>query len=324
MKRLGRFVIKGLCGFFLIFLILDGGPILLSSSVKEIRQKTENIKENNDLPITKKEDAKPILPENNNDDFLTSISEYNGNPYCIINNNIPTFSEEEKNTQVFEKYSDLDELNRCGIAYANICKELMPTEKRDYIGMVKPSGWHTVKYPEVIPDKYLYNRCHLIAFCLAGENANEKNLITGTRYMNVEGMLPFEEQVAEYVDQTNHHVLYRVTPIYENDNLVASGVQIEAWSVEDQGAGICFNVYCYNVQPGIEIDYKTGDSWIVNSNIESSDDLKQNYVVNTNSKKYHLENCDSVKQIKESNKTIMFTTREALEQQGYNACKNCF
>ena len=173
--------------------------------------------------------------------------QYTGQPYVEMNSNIPYFTEEEKIIQSFEKYSDLDSLGRCGTAYANVSKDTMPTEERGKIGMVKPSGWHTVKYPEIIEDLYLYNRCHLIAWCLSGENANEKNLITGTRYMNVEGMLPFEEKVARYIDETGNHVLYRVTPIFEGGNLVASGVLIEAYSLEDRGAGIQFCVYCYVV-----------------------------------------------------------------------------
>lgn len=176
------------------------------------------------------------------------------------NGHIPEFDESEYTTEPFERYSELDKLGRCGTAYANVCKELMPTEEREAIGHIKPSGWHTVKYPEVIEDNYLYNRCHLIGYQLTGENDNEKNLITGTRYLNVEGMLPFENMVADYVRETGNHVLYRVTPVFEGDNLVASGVQMEAWSVEDAGAGICFNVFVYNIQPGIEIDYATGES----------------------------------------------------------------
>lgn len=192
---------------------------------------------------------------------IENIPEYAGEAYVIINNNIPEFEEAEKqNTEAFKVFSDLDSLGRCGQAYANICPELEPTEERGAIGQVKPSGWHTVKYSDIIDGNYLYNRCHLIGYQLAGENANEKNLITGTRYMNVVGMLPFENQVDDYVDATGNHVLYRVTPVFEGDNLVASGVQMEAWSVEDEGSGVCFNVYCYNVQPGIVIDYATGDS----------------------------------------------------------------
>lgn len=164
-------------------------------------------------------------------------------------------------TTAFENYSDLDSLGRCGVAYANICKDIMPTEERGKIGMIKPSGWHTVKY-DVIKDRYLYNRCHLIGYQLAGENANPKNLITGTRYLNVEGMLPFENLVADYVNNTGNHVLYRVTPMFSGSNLVANGVLIEAKSVEDNGGGILFNVYCYNVQPGVGINYENGDSWL--------------------------------------------------------------
>jgi len=190
------------------------------------------------------------------------IPAFSGEPYAVINGNVPYFTEEDMNTVSFESYSDLDALGRCGVAYANVGRDLMPTEERGEIGSIKPSGWVQAKYEGIVDSKppYLYNRCHLIAYCLTAENANEKNLITGTRYMNVVGMLPFEEQVARYLDSKDNHVLYRVTPIFEGDNLVASGVLIEAYSVEDNGAGICFCVYVYNVQPGIDIDYRTGES----------------------------------------------------------------
>lgn len=194
---------------------------------------------------------------------ISEIPEYSQSPYCTINNNIPSFTEEDYNLGVFENYSELDSLGRCSVAYANICKEIMPKEgqEREAIGMIKPSGWQTVKYPGVIEGNYLYNRCHLIGYQLAAENANEKNLITGTRYMNVQGMLPFENKVADYIKENpQNHVLYRVTPVFQESNLVASGVQIEAYSIEDSGKGICFNVYIYNVQPGIKIDYATGKS----------------------------------------------------------------
>lgn len=190
---------------------------------------------------------------------LSNIPEYSGSPYVVINNNVPFFEDLELTTSSFEKYSELDDLGRCSVAIACVGKDLMPTEDRGSIGSVKPTGWHTVKYDE-IDGKYLYNRCHLIGFQLTGENANTKNLITGTRYLNTEGMLPFENMVADYVKETNNHVMYRVTPIFIDDNLLASGVVIEAKSVEDNGEGILFNVYCYNVQPGIKIDYATGDS----------------------------------------------------------------
>lgn len=192
---------------------------------------------------------------------INSIPEYKDSPYVTINNNIPNFEESDYTTEAFEKYSELDELGRCGVAYANICTEIMPTEERGNIGSIKPSGWQTIRYNGVIDGNYLYNRCHLIGYQLAGENANPKNLITGTRYLNVEGMLPFENLVDDYIEKNeNNHVLYRVTPIFEEKNLVASGVQMEAYSVEDNGKGICFNVYVYNVQPGITIDYATGES----------------------------------------------------------------
>lgn len=189
---------------------------------------------------------------------LDEIPEYTDEIYVIINNNIPYFDESEYTTSPFERYSDLDEKGRCGVAYANICTEIMPTGEREDISDVKPTGWKQEKYD----GEYLYNRCHLIGYQLAGENANERNLITGTRYFNVEGMLPFENEVAEYIDNNpSNHVLYRVTPIFEGDDLLAEGVQIEAYSVEDEGKGICFNVFVYNVQPGIHIDYTTGENW---------------------------------------------------------------
>lgn len=196
---------------------------------------------------------------------LSTISEYTSSPYIEINNNKPYFKEEDYSTETFEKYSEWDNLGRSGVAYANICKETMPKvgEERGEISSVKDlSGWIQKRYDNLIKDKYLYNRCHLIGWQLAGENANKKNLITGTRYLNTEGMLPFENLVAEYIKSNkNNHVLYRVTPIFKDNNLLASGVEMEAWSVEDNGQGVCFNVYCYNVQPGIVIDYATGESY---------------------------------------------------------------
>lgn len=190
---------------------------------------------------------------------LENIPKYNGNAYIEINNNKPNFTEEDYTKGTFETYSDLDNLNRAGVAFAKISKEIMPTEERGSIGMIKPTGWHTIKY-DIVSGKYLYNRCHLIGYQLTGENANEKNLITCTRQTNTGPMLDFENEVANYIKKTNNHVLYRVTPIYEGNNLLASGIQIEASSVEDKCNDICFNVYIYNVQDGITIDYKTGDS----------------------------------------------------------------
>lgn len=194
------------------------------------------------------------------EDILLQVPEYSGEPYAEIDGNIPSFTSEMMTAESWERYSDLDLLGRCGPAFANIGRDLMPTEERQSIGMIKPSGWHTVRYDDLIDGKYLYNRCHLIGYQLSGENANELNLIAGTRYMNVEGMLPFENRVAEYVSSTGNHVLYRVTPIFKGYELVARGVQIEALSAEDGGKGVCFNVFVYNVQPGIIIDYATGES----------------------------------------------------------------
>ncbi len=222
-----------------------------------ITPNTQNLDENNTENIIANEQTKFDL---------STIPEYTASPYVEINNNIPYFTEEDYTTTPFENYSEWDILGRSGTAYANICKEIMPkeNEKRGEIGNIKDlSGWVQKRYDNLIKDKYLYNRCHLIGWQLAGENDNKKNLITGTRYLNTEGMLPFENKVADYINNNeNNHVLYRVTPIYEEDNLLASGVQMEAWSVEDNGKGIHFNVYCYNVQPGIVIDYTTGESYV--------------------------------------------------------------
>ncbi len=190
---------------------------------------------------------------------IGEIPEYNGKKYITLNNNEPYFKVSDYSNDAFEKYSPLDSLGRCGVAVANIDKSLMPTEERGSIGMIKPSGWHTVKY-DFVDGKYLYNRCHLIGYQLTGENANEKNLITCTRNMNARIMLEFENKVAEYIKNTDNHVLYRVTPIFEENNLLAKGVEMEALSIEDNGKGVKFNVFIYNVEDGVSIDYKTGES----------------------------------------------------------------
>lgn len=201
--------------------------------------------------------------QSNGKDYRVNLQElpsFSGEPYCVINGNVPGLTKEDVGSEIyFEKYTSLDNLGRCGVAFACLGTETMPTEKRGEIGQVKPSGWVTAKY-DCVDGKYLYNRCHLIGFQLSAENANERNLITGTRYMNVQGMLPFENMVADYIKETGHHVLYRVTPVFEGYDLVAKGVQMEAYSVEDEGEGISFNVFCYNNQPGVSIDYATGES----------------------------------------------------------------
>lgn len=263
---------------------------------------------------------------------LEDVPKYSGKAYVRINGNKPFFTEDDMTTTSFEVYSKLDKLGRCGGAMACIGKDIMPTEKRESIGQVKPTGWHTVRYDDLIKDKYLYNRCHLIAFELVAENANKRNLITGTRYMNVQGMLPFENMVAGYVKSTGNHVMYRVTPIYKDKNLVASGVLMEAKSVEDNGKRICFNAYCYNVQPHIVIDYKTGNSHrekgssSVNNNNGSSSSstaTKGNYVLNINTKKFHKKSCSSVRDIKKKNIKYYKGSKSKLISQGYSPCKNC-
>ena len=249
--------------------------------------------------------------------------------YTQMNGNQPLFTNEDLTVQSYESYSPLDQLGRCGVAMACIGQDIMPTEERGAIGQVKPTGWHTVKYDSV-DGKYLYNRCHLIGYQLTGENANERNLITGTRYLNTEGMLPFENQIAEYVNETNNHVLYRVTPVFEGTNLLASGVTLEAKSVEDNGKGLCFYVYCPNVQPGIEIDYATGKSKLIGENslneqsspLPSEGEIKE-YVLNRNSKTFHLADCSSVEKIKEANREDFIGERQVVIDAGYSPCGNC-
>ena len=250
---------------------------------------------------------------------ISEIPAYSGTPYVEIDGNIPAFTEDELSTKSYESYSELDELGRCGAAMANIGKDLMPTEERGSIGMIKPSGWHTVRYDDLIDGKYLYNRCHLIGFQLTGENANEKNLITGTRYMNMEGMLPFEDMVADHIQETNNHVLYRVTPIFEGKNLVASGVQMEAQSVEDHGKGIEFNVFVYNIQPGITIDYATGNSHLEkDSGNETNDkDTKMEIRGNKKSKIYHCPNQQAYDEMEDSKNLIIFHSEEKAQAAGY-------
>ena len=282
---------------------------------------------------------------------LREIPAYSGTPYTEVNGNKPYFTEADLTTQSFETYSELDSLGRCGVAYANVGQDLMPTEPRGEIGAVKPTGWHLVKYDNV-DGKYLYNRCHLIAYMLAAENANPQNLITGTRYLNVQGMLPFENMTADYVKETENHVLYRVTPVFEGNNLVAAGVLMEAESVEDKGEGVEFCVFVYNAQPGVTIDYATGDSWldengtgnqqaaaketktVVETEIQAEKQTQaentqapaketSTYILNTNSKKYHKPGCSAASQIKAANKDEFTGTRDEVIAKGYEPCKKC-
>ena len=251
---------------------------------------------------------------------ISELPEYSDSPYAVLNGNKPDFAEADLTTQSFETYSELDALGRCGVAYANVGQDLMPTEERGSISQIKPTGWQSVQY-DCVDGKNLYNRCHLIGFQLTGENANELNLITGTRYLNVTGMLPFENMVADYIKETGNHVLYRVTPVFDGDNLVASGVQMEAMSVEDNGDGVMFNVYCYNVQPGVAIDYATGDSYLEENTTDEED--AEYYILNRNSHKFHLPDCSGVENISEKNKQEYYGSRADLIAQGYEPCQRC-
>ena len=275
-------------------------------------------------------------PPKNTRITLSDIPAYSDSPYVELYNNVPDFTDKEKSSKKsFEKYSRLDKLGRCGTAFANVSVDTMPTEKRSSISSVKPTGWVQNSYG-FIRDGMLYNRCHLIAHQLTAENANERNLITGTRYMNVKGMLPFENKVCDYVKSTRNHVLYRVTPIFDGNNLLASGVVMEAWSVEDGGSGICFNVYCYNVQPGVAITYasgknradgtitvKSGTTGSKSKTITSKSSSASKYILNTKSRKFHRYYCPSISSIKSANKRTYSGKRKDLINRGYSPCGTC-
>ena len=282
------------------------------------------------------------------------VPAFEGNPYVYVNDGEPMFTDEQRAAETgYERYGELDELGRCTAAFAVVGPETQPTEKRGSIGEVRPSGWQMAKY-DFVEGKYLFNRCHLLGYQLTGENANERNLITGTRYLNVQGMLPFENAVADYVDATGNHVLMAVMPVFEGSELVARGVHMMAESVEDGGEGVAFNVFCYNVQPGVVIDYGTGESMLEEdatplpdvSGAESAPDTASEgagageasekgatgsaegkgtteYVLNTNSKKFHLPSCSSVDQMSPKNREDVEDTRENLIAKGYDPCKRC-
>ena len=302
------------------------GPGQITSSTSS----PDSFENNESSNISTPSDTKDNTNQNQSDSkpvSLDSIPAYSGKAFVTINNGNPGFSNSDLKTKSYEYYSPRDRLGRCGVVHACIGRDIMPTEDRGSIGMVKPTGWHTVKY-DCVDGKYLYNRCHLIGFQLTGENANEENLITGTRYMNVTGMLPFENMVADYVKETGNHVMYRVTPLFKGNNLLAHGVQMEAYSVEDDGDGICFNIFVYNVQPQITIDYATGESSYNGTVIEPDDDddyqtQSASYILNKNTKKIHLPSCYSVDQMKESNKEYYTGDIDDLLGRGYSRCKNC-
>lgn len=253
-----------------------------------------------------------------------------GNPFILLNGNQPGFTAEElaaaaEDPEPYARYSELDEWGRCGSAVALLGAETMPAEPRGSIGNLKPTGWHTVKYNELIDDNYLYNRCHLIGYQLGGENADLRNLMTGTRYLNVEGMLLFENRVAQYLKDTGNHVLYRVTPVFTENNLLADGVIMEAESIEDSGEGVRFQVFVYNVQPGIRIDYATGesetDSVGATEPVEAAQEIT--YILNKSSGKFHLPACESVSEMAEHNKQRSMMSREELIAAGFTPCKIC-
>ena len=332
-----------LLSLLLTFLISCGQPHAVFSEYErytteravESDSTSEAERNGSDLesPVLSEEERVPAIETEDNlssSEVAADIPVYAGEPSTEINGNVPLFPKADKTAKSFEAYSVLDDLGRCGVAYACIGPDLMPSEERGSIGEIHPSGWHTVKYDGIDGD-FLYNRCHLIAYSLTGENANVSNLITGTRYMNKEGMNPYEIEVANYIRDTGNHVLYRVTPIFEGDNLLASGVEMEAESIEDDE--ISFHVFCFNVQPGIEIDYATGESvgpeYTGNSTetTEVSEELvfpeDTTYILNTNTQRFHYMDCDSVRQMSDKNRLPTNKTRDELIEEGYQPCGSC-
>ena len=300
MRNIRLEVIRRVTAFLLVFFIVGSGFGLSGCSSK---------KDNQAGTVGSAEVQSTAVA----DDMASLV--YQGEPYVVINDNNPAFNDADFTTISFESYGELDELGRCTTAFANIGKDIMPTEKRGAIGEVKPTGWQTAKYDSV-DGKYLYNRCHLIGYQLTGENANEKNLITGTRYLNVDGMLPFENMVADYVNETKGHVLYRVTPVFYQDELVARGVKMEGWSVEDNGESVCFNVFVYNVQPGISICYADGTSSRI-AQKETADPSAQKIYGNRRSKIYHCPGQAAYEEMKDSPNLVIFDSEEQAQAAGY-------
>ncbi len=324
--------------WLLIVLLLAGcqetSEIDIETQVQESNETT--VQESNETAV--QESEKNQAPEELQESHVSDIPDYYGEPFIVLNNNIPSFN--QISTESYESYSQLDALGRVGVAEACIGQDIMPTEERGAIGQVKPTGWHTVKYDH-IDGMYLYNRCHLIGFQLTGENANEENLMTGTRYLNTPIMLEYENMVADYVRESKHHVMYRVTPVYEGENLLATGVIMEGYSVEDEGKGVQFHVFVYNEQPGVTIDHATGESWLSEDGTQSEeeDSVKseedesiegtvevekvQAYVLNTNTKKIHHPSCSSATDTLPKNRKAVESTLQELENQGYEPCKRC-
>lgn len=309
MKKLTKYCYTGIC-MLLLLLSLTGCSVTISQNSEE--------KE----PVVNT--AVSVSAAS-----LDAVPKYSGEPYVVLQDNVPQFTAEEITEVSFEEYSELDSLGRCGVAVASVGQDLMPTEERGSISQIKPTGWQSAKY-DIVDGKYLYNRCHLIGFQLTAENANKQNLITGTRYMNVDGMLPFENMVADYVKETNNHVMYRVTPVFEGENLVASGVEMEAYSVEDQGEGISFHVFVYNVQPGISIDYATGDSCLAEETGETetesegseSEETESGEIRgNSNSKIYHCPGQAAYEEMADSKYLKVFASEEEAQAAGYRKAK---
>lgn len=318
---------------FLEDLIPSTGEEQLPSNIPEEPDNSYTGDEKPEKPGSDNEGA--VTPEQGSPITLDTIPEFDGKtPYVVINGNIPFFTDSLLVETSYEDYSPLDSLGRCGVTIACVGRDIMPTEDRGSIGMVKPSGWQTVKY-DIVSGKYLYNRCHLIGYQLTGENANEENLITGTRFMNVDGMLPFEDMVADYVKETGNHVIYRVTPIFKGSELVARGVLMEAVSVEDEGEGIEFCIYVYNNQPGIVINYANGESALDDGQTvfpeedpespeaPDTDTEKSTYVLNTSTMKFHTPECHYASSMSEANKEIYVGTAEDLLTAGYDDCGSC-
>ncbi len=322
--------------FALLLLVNDSSPSLFS------------LIRNRGIPLYKNDIEADLSFDRRQ--FLQDLPQYQENPSITLNNGRPLFTADDLNHKTVS-YSELDSLGRCGVAMGILGPETIPQEERGPLGEIKPTGWHTVRYDDIIEDRYLYNRCHLIGYQLAGENSEPKNLITGTRYLNVVGMLPYENEVWKYITETNNHVIYRITPVFEADNLLASGVLMEAYSIEDRGAGVCFFEYLFNVQPGIAIDYKTGESWVDESSLFSDEDnevfsleltlqdensfsqekalpdteeeREATYVLNTNTKRFHDPSCPSVEEMSSKNRQFFYGTREDAIDQGYSPCSRC-
>ena len=328
-----KLAIGALLAFALLFLGACGvQPSKVEQEAAPDRVVNEVVSENEE--VDEPEDPTPAIssdetPKASSFD-LAQIPAYAGEPSVVINGDEPFFENSDLSREVFEDYAPLDSLGRCGVAFALIGKELMPTEEREYIGMIKPTGWQTpISKYDFVDGRYLYNRCHLIAFQLAGENGNERNLITGTRTMNTKGMLPLEEKVDDYVETTGNHVLLRVTPCFEGDNLLASGVLMEALSIEDGGTGVRFCRYAYNAEPGVVIDYKTGANWAegedTNAKPEqnSQTETEMTYVLNKRSHKFHYPDRKDVSTTSEANKQVITAKRSDIVVQGYDPCGMC-